>query len=123
MKPLERLQLETDNIQKALRQTFDHTNPDEVSGRIKELSVFLSSSAELVALAEQVYNEDLASLADQYATSKISATDKKYIFTGKLSKQIYFVTLTERQNRAITHIIEGLRSQLSLIKAEMQNIA
>ncbi len=123
MKPLERLEKETTTIQKAIELTYDKNNPDEVSGRIMELSVYLGRSAELVALAEMVYNQQLAALAEQYSTTKLNATDKKYIFGGKLSKEIYFVTLTERLNRALTHALDALRSQLSLIKAEMQNIA
>ena len=118
---LERLKSITDFIGKALAEEFDRNNPDEVTGKIQELSALLGTSSEAYALAEMVYNQKIAELAESTQFAKLSATDKKMVFAGRAKSEIYYLTLTERQNKALCHAIEGLRSIISYIKQDMFN--
>lgn len=108
-------------INQVLDLKIDRTNPEEVMGKLNELASILSLSATTVALAESSYNEKIGQLADDYSTAGISATDRKMIFQGKAKDEIYYMTLSERQNKAITHACDSLRSILSFVKEEMRN--
>jgi len=111
-----------DQIGAALSQKIDHSNPDEILGKMNELTSLLGSSSEAVSVAEGKYNQKLMELAEDTQFAKLTATDKKMVFGGRAKLEIYYVTLTERQNAALTHGIDGLRSMLSYIKSEMQNL-
>ena len=112
----------TDQIQSTITATINHSDPEQVLFKIAEYSNLLGSSTEAVALSEMAYNEELAKLAEQFANSKITATDKKMIFAGRLKNQIYYMTLSDRQNKALTHSIDGLRSVISYLKSEIANL-
>lgn len=111
-----------EQIEQSLDLSIDRTNPDEVMGKIDQLVGVLQTSAHAVALAEMLYNRKIAQLVETPAYSKLSATDKKMIFAGRAQKELYYVDLTERQNKAVVHAIEALRSIISYIKEEMRNI-
>lgn len=117
---IQRLEHLTASIASALTNPLNHEDAEQVSFRITEYSSLLGTSAETVALSEMVYNEALGALSESFIDSKVSATDKKMIFAGRLKKEIYLLTLSERQNRALTHAIDGLRSVLSFKKLEIQ---
>ena len=119
---IEQVKQITTQIGKAIAQQIDKDNPDEVVGKIAELSSLLASSSHAVALSEMIYNEKIAELAQSTAYAGMTATDKKMIFAGRAKTEIYYVTLAERQNKALTHQIDGLRSIISYLKSEMQNI-
>lgn len=118
---VERIKQMTDQIGKALAEEYDRTNPDEVSGKIQEFSALLALSSEAYALAEMVYSQKLMEIVEQYQTSMLSATDKKYILAGKAKEEARYVTLTERYNKALTHSLDGLRSILSALKTDLLN--
>ena len=118
---VERIKQMTDQIGKALAEDYDRTNPDEVSGKIQEFSSLLALSSEAYALAEMVYSQKLMEIVEQYQTSMLSATDKKYILAGKAKEEARYVTLTERYNKALTHSLDGLRSILSALKTDLLN--
>jgi len=111
-----------DQIGNALSLEIDNSNPAEILGKLNELTNLLSTSSHAVALAEMIYSEKLMQLTENSQYVKLSATDKKMIFAGKAKKEIYYVTLTERQNKSITHSIDALRSMISFLKQEMQNL-
>ena len=117
-KKLAQLKDITQVIGKALEEKIDQENPQEVAGKMEELTVLLSNSCHAVALAEMTYADKIGSLVESSAFSSLSATDKKMVFAGRAKNEVYYVTLTERQNRALTHKIEALRSMLSYIKSE-----
>jgi hypothetical protein len=119
---LQNIKKSCDQITDLMTEGYNRELGDEVSGKITEYNSLLARSANLVAEAEMYYNAELAKLCEQYQDSRLSATDKKMIFAGKLKDHIYYMTLSERLNRALTHSIEGLRSQLSFLKQEMQNM-
>jgi hypothetical protein len=61
-------------------------------------------------------------LTEDNQWARLTATDKKMVFAGRAKDEIYYVTLTERQNKALTHSIDGLRSMLSYLKSEVNNL-
>lgn len=115
-----RLKAITAQIAQALSETVEQ-DPDQITGKMQELSALLGTSTEAVALAEMVYSQKIMELTEQYADKSLSATEKKLIITGKAKEEGYYVTLTERQNRALTHVLDSLRSQLSFLKQDQLN--
>lgn len=113
----------TTQIGKAIAEKVDPTNPDEISGKLAELTNLLASSAHCVASSESIYSERIAELLESGRYDGLNTTEKKLIMAAKAKNEAYYVALSERQNKAITHSIDGLRSILSYLKSEMQNIS
>lgn len=111
-----------EQIATSLAMDIDRENPEEVMGKMNELMNLLPSSAHAVSLAEMIYSEKIMQLTLDKQFSGMTATDKKYLFAGRAKKEGYFVTLTERQNKALVHAIEGLRTIISYIKEQMRTI-
>lgn len=120
MKALEQLQKHTEDIGKALALQIDISNGDEVKGKLDELQRLLPVSSWCVAQADMLYNEKIGQLIEDHQYRDLGATDKKLVFQGKAKKEIYYMTLCDRQNKSITHSMEALRSILSYLKSEMQ---
>lgn len=116
------LKVYCEKVGKSISMKIDVNNGDEVRGKADELQRQLAISCHCVALSEMLYNEKLASLIEQSKYSGLSATDKKIVFAGQAKEEIYYLTLCERQNKAIEHSIKELITQLSYLKTEMQNI-
>lgn len=119
---IEKLKEYTTAIGKSLSLKIDLSNGDEIKGKADELQRQLALSCHCVALSEMLYNEKLASLIEQDKYSGLSATDKKIVFAGQAKEEIYYLTLCERQNKAIEHSIKELITQLSYLKTELNNI-
>lgn len=111
-----------EQIANSLALEIDRENPEEVMGKMNELMNLLPSSAHAVSLAEMIYSEKIMQLTLDEQFRGLSATDKKYVFTGRAKREGYFVTLTERQNKALVHAIEGLRTIISYIKEQMRTM-
>jgi len=118
---LETIKKLTDEISKCLSLRVDRDNGDEVSGILQELILIQNTAAEAMSLASMVYAEKMASLYEDEKYSKLTATDKKAIIQGRASKEIYYVSLTERLSRSISHGIDGYRSILSDLKEQRRN--
>jgi len=109
-------------IGKALALEIDRSNGDEVAGKLQQLTTLLATSSHAVALAESLYAEKIMQLAEDNKYTGFSATDKKMIFGGRAKSEVYYVTLTTRQNSSLVHSIDALRSMLSYIKEEMSRL-
>lgn len=107
------------SIEGILSITVNNENGNEISSMIANLSAVLASSSYAVALAGLIYEEKLAEVLSSLPTV-MSATDKKLILTGKLSKEKFYLTAAERQNAALVHALDAQRSMLSFIKEEMK---
>lgn len=105
------------SIEGVLSLPVNHEDGNQVSDMISQLSSLLSTSANAVAVSEQIYNEKLGKVLLRLP-EKMSATDKKLILTGELSNEKFLVTTAERQNAALVHAIDSMRSILSYIKEE-----
>ncbi|KIO75256.1 hypothetical protein TH53_21845 [Pedobacter lusitanus] len=119
---LESLKALTDQIRKALDESIDNTNPDEVIGKMNELASLQGTASHTMALAEMVYNQKLMELVQAAEYSKLSATDKRFVIMGKAKNEIYYVTNSERLAKSLVHRQDVLRSTLSFIKSEMENL-
>lgn len=107
-------------IGKLISQKIDENNPSELKGKIEELTTLLSLSAHSVALSEKVYNIRVMELFNEL--EGYNATEKKMMIQGRAADEIYYLTLCERQNKALVHKIDGLRSILSYIKTELERL-
>lgn len=119
---LETLEQLTDLIGKAISQEINQNDGDEVVGKLNELSALQSTASHCLALAETTRDLKFMQLAQDNEYSKMTATDKKWIFLGKARNETYYLTLSERLTRSLSHRLDALRSILSFMKAEMQHI-
>lgn len=97
-------------------------NPDDLMGKLTELTNLLGSSAHSISIAEEMYNEKLMQLVLDNKYTKLGATEKKMLFAGLAKKEISYVTLSTELNRSLMKAIESMRSLLSYLKAEMNNL-
>lgn len=111
-----------DQIGNALALQASRDNPDDLMGKLTELTNLLGSSALSVSIAEELYNEKLMQLVLDNKYTKLGATEKKMLFAGLAKKEISYVTLSTELNRSLMKCIESMRSLLSYLKAEMQNL-
>ena len=111
----------TDEISRCLSLKVDRDNGDEVTAILQEFILIQDTASYAMGLASMVYAEKMAELYEDEKYSKLSATDKKMVCQGRASKEIYFVTLTERLSRSISHGIDGYRSILSDLKEQRRN--
>lgn len=109
-------------IGKEIALKIDQDNPSEIMGKLNCLTNLLATSSHAVALSEALYSEKLMQLTEANTWVGLSATDKKMVFAGRAKQEIYYVTLCERQNRALTHCIDALRSMISYLKSELNNL-
>lgn len=116
-----RLKKLTDEISRCLSLKVDRDNGYEISGILQEFILIQDKASEAMALASVVYAEKMAEIYEDEKYSKLSATDKKIVCQGRVSVAIYFVTLTERLSRSISHGIDGYRSILSDLKEQRKN--
>lgn len=107
-----------ETIDSILSVPLDAEDGNAISARIGDLVSLMSSSATAVATAERIYNEGVGEILTEMYEKK-SATEKKLILAGRLSEQQYWLKQAERQNAALVHAVDGLRSMLSYLKQEM----
>lgn len=117
---MERVKVFSKQIGEAIAEKVDSDNPDELVGKLQELSTLQSTASYCLAMATRLYNDKVSELCESPAYSKLSATDKKMVFAGRASEEIYYVELCDRYSRSLTHAIESIRSILSFKKSEME---
>jgi len=111
----------TDEISKCISLRIDRDNGDECAGILQEFILIQDTASEAMSLASMLYAEKMAELYEDTKYAKLIATDKKMVCQGRASKEIYYVSLTERLSRSISHGIDGYRSILSDLKSQRQN--
>lgn len=104
----------------AIEESIDRDNPEELTGKLMELSALQSNATYAYALAEQEYNAKIAELAQKDEYKRLTATDKKMIFAGLAKEEIYLLTTCERHIKNLSYSIEALRSALSWKKTELE---
>ena len=109
-------------IQEQLAVQVGIESPTCILEKLNNLTNILGMSAEVLAWSEKIYNEKLMEVTLMKQYKDLSATDKKMVFAGILSKEILQHTKSERLNKALTHSIDGLRSMLSFLKEEVKRI-
>lgn len=111
-----------DQIEKVISLSIDKDNPDEITGKINDLTCLLATSSHSIALSKMFHGKKLQEFTQDNTFSKYTATDKKNIFNGLYEKECYYVDYTIYLNKAIVHTIDGLRSIISYKKSEINNI-
>jgi len=121
---MEELKKEAKDIQDYLEITCSD-NPEEMVERIKDLSVYMARSGEMLAKAKYLYNQRttaeitntiIAIAKEQY----LSATAQNALVKAIAQEEQYLVDWLERINRTCTHQIEALRSLLSYEKENLR---
>lgn len=111
-------------IQTKISISLDSNNPHEIQNHLLELSQLLSLSAVLQTsckyFLEERRKQAFALCTEQL--SILSATLGKQLIDSYCSVELSAFTLAERQNRAIVHQMDALRSVLSFSKSELQNL-
>ncbi len=107
---------DTDHIG-GLINTPRSKNPSELWVELDNLIQWLSRSGELVSDIESLYESALGAQAEELAKDeKLSPSTITMIAKGKCSDIKKTFRKIERQNAALTHAIDGVRSLLSYEK-------
>ncbi|OGU55440.1 MAG: hypothetical protein A2V66_16845 [Ignavibacteria bacterium RBG_13_36_8] len=118
---------ELEEIYQYLVGEYDKNDGNELANRITKLNIYLARSTALLSWAQFYYDkaqgEEAENLANEYAETKkkLSPTVFKQLINGRTINEMKLWKFCERVNRTITHQHEGVRSQLSYLKAQLTN--
>ena len=115
---------EAQKIQSYLEITCSDS-PEEVVERIKDLSVFMARSGEMLAQAKKILRakktSEISNTIIKIAKeSHLSATVQNALLDSICEEESFVVDHIERINRTCTHQSDALRSILSYSKEEMR---
>lgn len=108
-------------IREVMDRKIDIANPSGVLEKLNDLSNLLGLSSEMIAQSSRIYNEKIAIMLPKVKGE--SATDKKLILAGLTSDEIYIMENCAGLNKDAHYVCEALRSMLSYLKIELQNIS
>lgn len=109
-------------IRKVMDAKAGLDDPQGVATKLEALSNVLGLSAECIAYARKNLDKRLSFLTTAKAYQGMSATDRKMVFSGEASEEIFMVNYSESLNKDVHYVCESVRSLLSYLKQEMQNI-
>jgi len=111
-------------IQMTIEKKMDSNNPHEVQNHLLDLSQLLSLSAVLQTsckfFLEEKRKQAFSLCSEQL--SVLGATLGRQLIDSHCSVELSAYTLAERQNKAIVHQMDALRSVLSFSKSELENL-
>lgn len=112
------------HIQTKISVSLDTNNPQEIQNHLLDLSQLLSLSAVLQTSCKYFLEEKRKQAFNLCAEqlSVLGATLGKQLIDSYCSVELSAFTLAERQNKAIVHQMDALRSVLSFSKSELQNL-
>lgn len=111
---------ESQTIQKFL-EAKPSDDPNELVARLTENNTYIARTGYLLAVAQKMQDEEMA-LVFQYEMASIkdlSATLAKKYVECQCSDINALVTMLERQNRALVHQSDNIRTQVSFEKENM----
>jgi len=97
-------------------------NPTGVAEKLENMQGMAGLSAECIAWARKRYDEKLKFLTMNKAYKDFSPTDRKIIFGGEASEEIFLVNYAESLNKDYHYSIEALRTLISYLKQELNSI-
>ena len=126
--PLDQLKATLQGIQDSLNKKYDHSEGGNMLELLGELASLLgnSSLAEasakywLEAAKKKAYDEYILANPEQ-KTRLMPLNLKEYIGACCAAEQAAY-TLAESQHSSLVHMIDAVRSSLSYLKAELNNI-
>lgn len=119
-----------DQADRLLEITLNGDNPEEVIDRMAHIITLFPSSSNAVASAKwwrehqykieykQVYERYVRAEQPDHSRTFVSASILKDYINARVGEWTSIVSRAERQNAAITHSLDALRSILSSLKEE-----
>lgn len=117
----EKLSEEYDKIYTFVTSTYNE-NGHELIERISMLNIYLARSGKLLAQAEYLQNSKTEFILSSSGVKDFSPSIQKEFIKGACKNESYLFTCLSRLNSCIMHQIESIRSQLSYLKSEMENL-
>ena len=108
-----------ENIQAFLEITVSD-NPEEVTDRGHDLTVYLAQTAKMLADAKYHLSKAKKGSILRNQTKPLSPTIMRELVNSDTEDESYIVNWVERLNRACTHELDWLRSVLSKMKEELR---
>lgn len=120
--PVDQIQKELEEMQSFLEAHYSADNINQVQDRFENIGVYMARSGKLKADAEHHYN----SLVESSIMEALKRGYENILPTTTLNKFVeaearnykFLLTFSDRVNRSCTHQYEGLRTVISMIKAE-----
>ena len=122
MTPQEHIELYRDmakSIREAMDVPKDVSDPQVIAERLELLRSVLGTSAEIAAKAEYFYNEERKALYDLGEAKKSDSTG---FIDAHISDAVYWKSYTDNLQRNLKVSIDALRSELSYLKSERDNM-
>lgn len=101
----------------------DNTDsPEALVERVTKLNVLLARSGKLLADAKLIQDEISADvfIANEATIIKMGATLGRQYVQARTSNINYYVNWLDRLNRAMVHVGENMRTQISFVKEELR---
>lgn len=108
------------DIREVMDRKVDIANPQGVLEKLNDLANLLGLSSEMIAQSSRLYNEKIGVLIGKVKGE--TATDKKYHLAALASDEIYLMEAAAGINKDAHYICESLRTMISYLKTELQNI-
>lgn len=118
---LENINSWLNEIENCINEKVDVSVPDNIMGKLSELSPLLALSSQTVSLSEKVLNIKMGELVENEKYKNLTPTDKKYLFSAKAADEKELTTRADRLNSALVHCIDSYRSALSFLKEEYKD--
>lgn len=101
----------------------DNTDsPEALVERVTKLNVLLARSGKLLADAKLIQDEISADvfIANEATIIKMGATLGRQYVQARTSNINYYVNWLDRLNRAMVHVGDNMRTQISFVKEELR---
>lgn len=115
----EELRAEAQKIQEYL-EIHCSDNPEEIVDRIKNISVYMARSGEMLAQAKKLYNQKTTSAIGETIVNIAKQQFLSATAQNAADEEQYLVDWIERINKSCTHQIDALRSLLSYEKENLR---
>ena len=110
-----------DYILEVIGAEVDPQNPDELLKKLNNLINLSGHAAELVAVTEEQYKRDMLEAYKETIEEKPPSTVHSKVLESMVAGASATHTYADRINAALKLSVEGLRTMISLYKAETEN--
>lgn len=100
----------------------DTDSPEALVERVTKLNVLLARSGKLLADAKLIQDEisEDVFIANEATIIKMGATLGRQYVQARTSNINYYVNWLDRLNRAMVHVGDNMRTQISFVKEELR---
>ena len=123
MHTLEEIKTACDLISQTLEIQTDIDNAEGMLAKLNTLSSITGLNATCIAVSIKVYNKELYELTIDSKYAKLKPTEKKVTFNYLLERELEIMKLAERQASAIDKEVNALRTMISYLKSELNNLS